>query len=121
MLRTLADALEALRRLPGADRHRDLAERARALLQVDGQVVSSFSAYTQDPQRLLAEREKAGELLAEIVGVAGASGVERAAEMRRAGEAKARRAMLRERHLTACKRLGVEAVSDSAWAALWPR
>lgn len=120
MLRVLADALEALGGRPDADRYRELAKRSEALLRVHPEVVSSFTAYTQDPARLLDEREKAGNLLAEILQVVTRPELAHAAQKRTADQAKLRRAMLRERHLAACKRLGVEPLSDPAWQALWP-
>jgi hypothetical protein len=53
---------------------------AEALLKVDAEIVSGFSKYTMDPARLLAEREKLGSLIVELMPLAGGpSAVEKAA------------------------------------------
>jgi hypothetical protein len=117
----LHDAVEALRSRGRAAAHATLIGKAEALLKVDAAIVSGFSKYTMDSARLLAEREKLGGLIAELMPLAGGpSAVEKAASERVARQARLRRAMLRERHLRACEVLKVKPAPEPEWNALWP-
>ena len=128
-LQVLSDCVDAVKGRKDASRHAALIERARRLLEVREDIVADFRTYTMDAERLLSEREELGELIAEFMGVIakplkwdpGAYTCERAAEVRRARRTALRRRMLRERHIAACERLGVEPLSKEAWADLWPR
>ncbi|HSB16157.1 MAG TPA: glycoside hydrolase domain-containing protein [Bryobacteraceae bacterium] len=117
----LRDAVEALRSRGTVAAHTALIGKAEALLKVDAEIVSGFSKYTMDPARLLAERERLGGLIAELMPLAGGPpAVERAASERVARQARLRRAMLWERHLRACEVLKVKPVPEPGWNALWP-
>jgi hypothetical protein len=128
-LMVLRDAIEALRHRKDARRYADLIRRGEAMLKVRTEVVSGFNKYTLDPDRLLAEREALGDLIAEFVPAvaklkewdAGQMTLEKAAEVRIARQTTLRRRMLRERHLQACQRLKVEPISKEAWKTLWPK
>lgn len=113
----LRDTVEALR-----DRTSPaLVRRAEAMLRVNEKVVRSFKDYTQDPARLLAEREALGELIAEFMQARDArESIEKASRERILKQAARRRVMLHERHAQACRRLGKKPLSDGDWRLLWP-
>jgi hypothetical protein len=118
-LMVLRDHVEALGRSQAVERHRELIARAEAMLRVNPEVVAGFKDYTQDPARLLAEREALGELIAEFVRAVPAGAAEEAARARVARQTGLRRQMLRDRHVAACRRLGVQPASGAEWEALW--
>ena len=111
----LRDAVEVLRR----GGHTELVRKGEAMLKVSDEVIASFRDYTQDPDRLLGERETLGDLLSEIMRAVPVKAVEREGQDRVARQAAKRRAMLRERHLAACRAVNVTPISEAAWAALW--
>ena len=84
-------------------------------------MVKDYTTFTTDPPRLLAERRSVAGMIAECVkaGVTAAD-YRSSAEGRSADQTARRRAMLRQRHLEACKRLKVHPLSQDAWKALWP-
>lgn len=99
----------------------ELVRRAEAMLRVNDDVVKNFTQYTQDPDRLLAEREALGDLISEFTSQPdGRAAIDEAARQRLGAQATKRRAMLRERHIHACRALGIPAISEQAWRALWP-
>jgi len=112
----LRDAVEAL-----GDRDAAVAAEAHKLLAVGDDIVAGFKAYTHDPDLLLARREALGDAIARCIAVIGPDALERVAKARVAREAARRRTMLRERHLAACKKLGVAPLSQQQWGALWPK
>jgi hypothetical protein len=113
----LRDAVEALRDRTSPE----LVRRAEAMLRVNEEVVRSFKVYTQDPGRLLAEREALGELITEFMQARDApEAIEKAGRARILQQAARRRAMLRERHAQACRRVGKKPLSEGEWRALWP-
>jgi hypothetical protein len=124
----LRDCVEAIRNRKRASRYAGLIRRAEEQLQVAGDVVADFRTYTQDPERLLAEREKLGNLIAEFIPIvenleewdAGQMTLAKAAEVRIARRTALRRRMLRARHMEACRRLGVAPVPESEWIRRWP-
>jgi len=128
-LQVLADCIEAVRNRKHPRKYRALVAEAKELLAVRADVVKGFGEFTRDPERLLAERRKLGELLARFVPVvedtekwdAGAMRLHRAAEVRVARVTARRRKMLRQRHLAACEALKVKPLSREAWEALWPK
>ncbi|MEK7408631.1 MAG: DUF4091 domain-containing protein, partial [Acidobacteriota bacterium] len=116
----LSDGVEALRRRENPGRDAALIARAEAMLKVRDEIVAGFNKYTFDPGRLLAERQALGDLITEVVRVLGnADELEKAAAARIGRQAALRRAMLRERHVQACRILNVEPLSQAAWNALW--
>jgi hypothetical protein len=99
----------------------ELLRRAEAMLRVDDNIVKDFSHYTQDPERLVAEREALGDLISEFTKIPDArQAIEKAAGQRVAQQGARRRAMLRARHLEACRALGIRAISEQSWRSLWP-
>ena len=128
-LQVLADCVEAVRQRKHPDKYKALIAEARELLAVRADVVKGFQEFTRDPDRLLAERQKLGELLARFVPAvedtekwdAGAMKLHRAAEVRIARVTARRRQMLRQRHLAACEALKVKPLDQAAWDALWPK
>ena len=128
-LMVLRDCIEAVRNRKNAARYRELIAEAKKLLAVRPEIVKGFQEFTRDPDLLLAEREKLGELIASFMKVVpkllkwnpDALSLARAAEVRIARGTALRRKMLRERHLKACEALGLEPLSQGKWDALWPR
>jgi hypothetical protein len=124
----LRDCVEAVRNRKTASRYSAMIQRAEEQLKVAGDVVTDFRTYTQDSERLLAEREKLGNLIAEFIPIvakleewdAGQLTLAKAAEVRIARQTALRRRMLRQRHIEACRRLGVVPVTEDAWRRLWP-
>jgi hypothetical protein len=125
----LRDCVEALRHRKHAERHRDLIAEAEKLLKVDDDIVSGFTKYCLDAEKLLARREALGDLIARFAQVlpltekwdAGAYTLAKAAEVRIARETARRRKMLRERHVKACEALKATPLSDEQWNAFWPQ
>ena len=125
----LADCVSAVQRRKRPRTYRSLIAKAQRLLKVRAEIVAGFDKYTLDADRLLAEREQLGELLAKFVPAvqntekwdAGAMRLHRAAEVRIARVTARRRKMLRQRHLEACEALKVEPLSQKDWDALWPK
>jgi hypothetical protein len=129
MLQVLSDCVEAVRRRKHQDKYQALLEEARNLLEVNPEVVKGFTDFTRDPQRLLAERDKVGDLIAKFIPLVnalekwdtGQMTLAKAAEVRIANQATRRRRMLRERHIQACEALKVPPLSDEEWENLWPK
>jgi len=129
MLQVLRDCVEAVRRRKQAGRHKALLAEAEKLLKIRPEIVKGFQEFTRDPEKLLAERQAVGDLLAKLVPIVHKTlkwdthsmRLDRSAEVRVARVTAARRKMLRARHLEACKRLKVEPLSDEKWLALWPK
>ena len=125
----LCDCIAAVRDRKDASKHQDLLDRAGKLLKVNQEIVSDFSHYTLDPERLMVEREELGDLIAEFAQIvpqtqqwdAGAYTYEKAAQVRLARQTALRRKMLRERHLRACQELDVQPLSQEEWDDLWPK
>ena len=125
----LRDCVAAVKNRKGAAEHRDLMDRAEKLLKMSDEIVADFSHYTLEPERLLVEREKLGDLIAELMEIvpqtqqwdAGAYTYDKAVEVRIARQTALRRKMLRERHLKACQELNVEPLPQDAWDELWPK
>lgn len=124
----LRDCVEAVRNRKDASQHQALINEAENLLKVNEEVVTDFSHYTLDPERLLSEREALGDLISRFVEImpqtqkwdAGAYTYEKAVEVRIARQTALRRKMLRERHMEACQTLGVKPLSQEDWDDLWP-
>ena len=125
----LRDCVEGLRNRKHPQKYRGLIAKAEKLLAVKDEVVSSFTGFTADPEKLLAARQELGELLARIVPLvrdtekwdAGAMRLARSAEVRVARQAALRRKMLRQRHQAACERLKLTPLPEAEWDALWPK
>lgn len=117
----LSDAVDEMRRRADADRYAGLISRADAMLAVDDKVVAGLRTFSRDPDRLLAEREKLGELISEIVPILGGpAALQVAAAERIERQSRLRRDMLRQRHLDACKRIQTSPLSAAEWDRLWP-
>lgn len=125
----LRDCVKAVVNRKDASKYRTLIDKAERLLKVNEEIVTDFSHYTLNPERLLAERERLGNLIAQFAEIvpktqkwdAGAYTYDKAVEVRIAHQTALRRKMLRKRHLKACKTLNVEPLSQEAWNNLWPK
>jgi len=128
-LQVLADGVAAVRNRKHPEKDKDLIAQAEVMLKVRDEIVAGFDQYTRRADRLLAEREALGELLARLAPLAneaekwdaGQMTLAKAAEVRRAGQASLRRRMLRDRHLKACEALQVKPLSQEEWDGLWPK
>ena len=128
-LQLLRDCVEAVRNRKHPDKYRAPIAEAEKILAVRDEIAKGFQEITRDPELLLSERERLGELLARFVPAVentekwdkGAMRLRRAAEVRVARQTAARRRMLRERHLKACEALKVQPLSEAQWRGLWPR
>jgi hypothetical protein len=124
----LRDCVEAVRNRKSGLRYSAMIQKAEEQLKVADEVVTDFRTYTQDPERLLAEREKLGNLIAEFIPIvarleewdAGQLTLAKSAEVRIARHTALRRRMLRQRHIEACRRLDMDPVTEDAWTRLWP-
>jgi len=125
----LRDCIEAVKHRKDASKYRALIDKAERLLKVDDDIAADFTHYTMDPERLMAEREELGDLIAQFADIipetqkwdAGAYTYDKAVEVRIARQTTLRRNMLRERHSLACQALKVEPLSQEAWDVLWPK
>jgi len=130
MLQVLADCVAAVAGRKRPAKYRGLVTAAKKYLAVPDEIVKGFKDFTRDPDLLLAHRQKVGELLAKFVPAvealpekwdAGQMSLAMAGQVRVGRQTALRRAMLRNRHLAACKRLKVDPLSEDAWNALWPK
>lgn len=124
----LQDCITALRHNARDDKYSELLSRADAILEVDRSIVAGFDRLTRSPKRLLAARDAVGQTIAEVLTALEEQAAadpkawtyEDAAQDRRMREVTLRRQMLHERHIRACKALGMKALSDKQWQGLWP-
>jgi hypothetical protein len=145
----LRDYVEAVKKRKDASKYSELIDKAERLLKVftsfnpppakrggedgfalrDEEIVTDFTHYTMDPERLSSEREAIGDLIAQFVEIvsrtdkwdAGAYTYEKAVEVRIARQTALRRKMLHARHLKASWVLRVKPISQEDWDALWPK
>ncbi|MBM3239885.1 DUF4091 domain-containing protein [Candidatus Poribacteria bacterium] len=125
----LRDYVEAVKNRKDASKYSELIDQAERLLKVDDEIVTDFTHYTMDPERLLTEREAMGDLIAQFVEIvsrtdkwdAGAYTYDKAVEVRIARQNALRRKMLHARHLKASWVLRVKPISQEDWDALWPK
>ena len=128
-LQTLADCVAAVKDRKHPEKHKNLIAQAEPLLAVREEIVAGFNRHTREADRLLAERETLGELLAKFVPRvdeaekwdAGQMTLAKAAEVRLAAQTALRRKTLRERHAKACQALNVPPLPQEQWDALWPK
>ena len=128
-LQVLRDCVEAVRQRKNQGRYKDLIAQAEGLLKVSDEVVKGFAEFTRDPKRLMAERERLGELLARFVPLvekleeydAGQMNLVKAAEARIAKQTARRRAMLFDRHVKASAALKAAPLARGQFDEHWPK
>jgi hypothetical protein len=119
-LKKLGDCVEAVRRRKHPKRYLELIGEAEELLHFWVEEGEDSNLRARDRLRSLVRRF---EPLTKPVEKwdRGAMSLDRAAEVRVAEETARSRKELFQRHLDACRRLGMKPISEVEWKGLWPR